>query len=270
MKWTSDAEEMIQKVPFFVRKRVRKRVEKDASDLGKRMVSVEDVKRTKASYLSNMASEIKGYQISTCFGATDCPNRISDSQKLVSGLETLLKKEDLLTFLKTHVTGSLKFHHEFRIAVADCPNACSQPQIMDIGIIAAVAPEIDDRLCNQCGDCTDICPDQALNTPVSDYPRIDAAACMLCGKCIQACPMSALKAHRSGYTILLGGKLGRHPQLAQPLPGIYTIEDVMTIVQACISFYKQHSRAGKRFAEILTQQDFERFAAAYSQKREKA
>ena len=28
----------------------------------------------------------------------------------------------------------LKFHHEFRVTVADCPNSCSQPQIKDIGI----------------------------------------------------------------------------------------------------------------------------------------
>jgi F0F1-type ATP synthase membrane subunit b/b' len=33
MKWTKDAEEALSKVPFFVRKRVRKRVEEEAARL---------------------------------------------------------------------------------------------------------------------------------------------------------------------------------------------------------------------------------------------
>ena len=36
MEWTQDADESIQKVPFFVRKRVRARVEKEAKEAGKK------------------------------------------------------------------------------------------------------------------------------------------------------------------------------------------------------------------------------------------
>jgi hypothetical protein len=38
MKWTQDAEDAIKKVPFFVRKRVRARVEKEAMTEGKKVV----------------------------------------------------------------------------------------------------------------------------------------------------------------------------------------------------------------------------------------
>jgi len=40
MKWTSEAESAIKKVPFFVRKRVKVRVEKEAYDAGKAMITL--------------------------------------------------------------------------------------------------------------------------------------------------------------------------------------------------------------------------------------
>jgi hypothetical protein len=72
-KWMPQAEEAIKKVPFFVRKRVRARVEKEAMEAGKQTVSLADVKATQARYLTRMSSEIKGYQIETCFGQILAP-----------------------------------------------------------------------------------------------------------------------------------------------------------------------------------------------------
>jgi hypothetical protein len=83
MKWMPEAEEAIKKVPFFVRKRVRTRVETEAQAAGKAVISLADVKATQARYLSNMSSEIKGYQIETCFGPSGCPNRAMISDQLV-------------------------------------------------------------------------------------------------------------------------------------------------------------------------------------------
>jgi hypothetical protein len=75
MNWTPDAENAIKKVPFFVRKRVRARVEKEATEAGKSVVSLADVKATQARYLSTMKSEIKGYQVETCFGPSSDRNK---------------------------------------------------------------------------------------------------------------------------------------------------------------------------------------------------
>ncbi len=61
----------------------------------------------------------------------------------------------------------------------------------------------------------------------------------------------------------LGGKLGRHPQLAKELPGIYDENTVMEIVKDCLSFYKNNSKRGERFGQILTSADFEAFAIRY-------
>jgi len=265
MKWTPEAEDAIKKVPFFVRKRVRTRVEKEAEAAGNPVVSLTDVKATQARYLANMSSEIKGYQIETCFGPSGCPNRAIISDHLVEQIESDVLKEDLLGFLKQNVKGDLKFHHEFRITLADCPNACSQPQIKDIGIIGACSPLITDEPCSLCEACVEACKEDAIVLDSEkQIPVIDDDLCLQCGKCIAVCPTGSLAEGQKGYRVQLGGKLGRHPQLAKELPGVYSEDQVRQIVKDCIRFYKQHSKDGKRFAQILQPDDFAAIVKRYS------
>lgn len=258
MKWTPEAEEAVKKVPFFVRKRVRARVEKEAAAAGRPEVSLADVQATQARFLSKMDSEIKGYQIETCFGAGGCPNRAQISDGLVQKLEALMASENLLDFLKKEVAGPLKYHHEFRITLADCPNACSQPQIKDIGIIGALRPRITGVPCTLCEACVSACREQAIQLE-GDRPLIDFEKCLSCGQCIPACPAGTLEAGDRGYRVLLGGKLGRHPKLAVELPGIFSEDAVLSIVKDCLHFYRTRSTGGRRFAEIFTPQDFKAF-----------
>ncbi|MDP6178566.1 MAG: PCP reductase family protein, partial [Desulfatiglandales bacterium] len=90
MKWTLEAQAAITKIPFFVRKKVRARVEGEARKAGKTTVSLSDVRLTQKRYLARMSDEVKGYQMETCFGAGGCPNRAIDSDKLVERLEEVL------------------------------------------------------------------------------------------------------------------------------------------------------------------------------------
>ena len=198
--------------------------------------------------------DIKGYQLDICFGLRGCKNRAAVSDELFKGLEEILQKADLKSFLKTQVGENLKLHHEFRVTVAECPNACSQPQIKDIGIIGAMTPAVVEVDCTQCGQCTDICPDDAIS--IDSAVSIDRKQCLACGKCIMVCPSGTLCEKDKGYRIQLGGKLGRRPKLAKELPGIYQTQDVLTIVGACLKIYKQKSRLGKRFAYILSDADY--------------
>jgi len=257
MDWSKEAENAVKKIPFFVRKRVKARVENDAQEAGKKEVSLADVKVTQARYLKSMASEIKGYQVETCFGPGGCPNRAIVSDSLLEQLESLLKKEDLLGFLKDHVKGDLKFHHEFRVALADCPNGCSQPQIKDIGIIGACSPELTAEECSRCEACVAACREDAITlNPEEECPQIDYAKCLHCGKCMQVCPTGTIVEGTKGFRVQLGGKLGRHPRLARELPGIYSEQQVLEIVKDCLKFYKQTSKRGERFGQILKSSDF--------------
>ena len=163
MKWSSEAEEAMKKVPFFVRKKVRKKIELYVQEQGRNRVTLADTKAARKQFLANMSKEIKGYQADRCFGASGCPHGANDCGKVLERAEALLQSEKILDFLKQHVKGDLKYHHEFRLSTADCPNACSQPQIKDFGIIGAVKPKITDAPCIGCGACLHACPDHAIS-----------------------------------------------------------------------------------------------------------
>lgn len=252
MIWEKEAEAAIKKVPFFVRKKVRQRVETFVAEKGRDRIALGDVQDLKAKFLSKggMESEIKGWDVSVCFGGSGCPNALGDTPVLAEEIESLMKEADLLSFLKSQVEGDLKFHHEFRISVSGCPNACSRPQITDIGIIAAAVPGITESPCSACEACVDACPDTAV-VLTDQGPEIDADACLTCGKCAKICPTGTLETLQTGYRVLLGGRLGRHPRLGMEVPGIYSHEEVLDLVRRCLAFYKAHSRGGKRFSHIL-------------------
>jgi dissimilatory sulfite reductase (desulfoviridin) alpha/beta subunit len=264
MEWTPEAEAALKRVPFFVRKRVRARVEKEARDAGRRRVDLADVKATQSRYLSGMQDEIKGYQIDTCFGPSGCPNRAVISDALVGRIEAVIKGADLLAFLKSKVKGDLKFHHEFRATLAECPNACSQPQIKDIGIIGAAVPDTTNEACSRCGACVDACSENVIALAESGAPpRMDSGRCINCGECIRVCPTGSIAEGWRGFRVQLGGRLGRHPRLARELPGIFSEDQVVEIVKACLDLYKARSRRGERFAHIFQDGDFEDFSRRF-------
>jgi dissimilatory sulfite reductase (desulfoviridin) alpha/beta subunit len=264
MEWTEEAEAAIRKVPFFVRAKVRARVEAEAAAAGHHQVTLQEVEDSRRRFVSGMSREVKGYQVDGCFAAGGCPNRIGDGSRLLARIEAVLQEADLLSFLKSTVDGPLKFHHEFRVSLAECPNSCSQVQIKDIGILAASTPRITDIPCSGCGACVAACPDDAIRLDDSPSPRIDSSLCMRCGRCIAACPTGTLAQGETGYRIQLGGKLGRHPRLARELPGIYSEDQIIEIVRTCLALYKEKSRGGRRFADVLDDATFEGLARRFA------
>lgn len=197
MKWAREAEEAIARVPFFVRRRVRKRVEDEAERRHSCEVTLEHVRACKQKFLTNMEDEVNGYQIETCFGPGGCPHRAIKDPDLVKKLEAILASKDLRAFLKNRVSGPLKLHHEFRVSVSNCPNACSRPQIADLGLIGAARPRIYADGCTGCGACTTICGEDAIQLSETGVrPIIDGEKCLSCGRCISVCPERFLEKRR--------------------------------------------------------------------------
>jgi anaerobic sulfite reductase subunit C len=250
MKWTKEAEEAVSRVPFFVRKRVKKRVEDEAARYGAREVTLHHVRTCQQRFLSRMEEEVKGYRMETCFGPSGCPNRAVISEDLPETLEALLSRRDLRSFLKDRVKGPLKMHHEFRVSVSDCPNACSRPQIVDIGLIGACVPEVTEEACSECGACIEACKENAI-TVQNVQPSIDKSKCLFCGQCAKVCPAGTLKEGKKGYRVLVGGKLGRHPRLAEEVPGIFSKDEALHVVENCLDLYQECSVRGERLGEIL-------------------
>jgi len=252
MKWLPQADAEIKKAPFFIRKRARQRVEAKVSAEGREVVTVEDVRAVKKRFLTRMDEEVKGFQVDACFGSQGCPNRIIEGDGLIRSIERVFSEENLRGFLEQTITGPLKFHHEFRVTLADCPNACSQPQIRDIGIIGAAAPERTDAVCNECGACQDVCREAAVAIdPAASGPVFDWDRCVQCGQCIKVCPTGTIRCREQGYRLLMGGKLGRHPRLATQLTGLYDADTVRHLVKWCVRYYKAHSSGGERFAALV-------------------
>lgn len=265
MQWTDEAEAAVKKVPFFVRRKVRTRIEREAAGSGKATVSLSDVKATQARYLKKMSSEVKGYQLDACFGSSGCPHRAMVSEVLVEKIERVMADADLLGFLNSRVQGNLKFHHEFRVSIADCPNACSQPQIKDVGILGASTPAYTDVPCSACDACTEACKEHAVVLSENgEATAIDFQRCIHCGACLAACPTGTLKADKKGYRVLIGGKLGRHPRLARELSGIHDAETVVRMIADFLTFYKSHSTQGQRFAQLLTDADIDAFSKKWA------
>ena len=254
MKWSENAEKAIKKVPFFVRKKVKKKVEAFVEQKGKSFVQVSDVNSLKKKFLSKggMEKDIKGYEVSTCFGGAGCPNVANSCTLLAKEIERVIEKENLISFLKQNVKEDLKFHHEFRVALSDCPNACSRPQIVDIGIIGSVLPGLSDETCTLCNACVEACHENAIELDEDNtQPVIDYTKCIMCAKCINACPTTTINEKEKGFRIMLGGRLGRHPRLAMEIPGLHSHNQVISIVKRCLKFYKANSKNGQRFSHIL-------------------
>jgi len=255
MKWTGAAEEAVSKAPFFVRKRVKKKVEEEAVRQGAREVRIEHVEASRKRFLENMENEVKGFQVENCFGTGACPNRIQDDAELIGRIEKTLASKKLKSFLKDRVKGPLKLHHEFRVSVSGCPNACSRPQIVDVGIVGARRPVVIEEDCDRCSACVEACREGALFlTEDARAPVLNEDACLACGQCIEVCPTGALVESYSGYRVLVGGKLGRHPQLGIELEGVHPASGVLEILDGCLEAYMSHCREGERFGEVLNRE----------------
>lgn len=258
MVWSEEAEKAVAAVPFFIRKRVRGYVEKEAQRCGAGRVLIEHVQACRKRFLSGEAMETKGYQIETCFGASGCPNRAAESERVVEKLEKLFAGRRFGEALAARVGGAIRMHHEFRVSVSDCPNACSRPQIVDIGIIGARRPGLFDGNCNRCGACVNACREGALQHPkAAGAPVLHLDRCVLCGKCSSVCPTKSIRNFEKGYRILVGGKLGRHPQLGRELDGIFSEAEVIGTVERCLDVYFRHGEGGERFGAVLNRLGWE-------------
>ena len=209
--------------------------------------------------VTGKSKPVTGYVVSVCSGGRGCAHAALPTAELAGELTRLLEQADISGFLRKSLGENIRSHHAFSVALSDCPNACSRPQIADIGIIGADIPGVGETVCTGCSACVQACPDQAIrltDTQGGDQkPVIDTNRCQRCGNCIHACPSRTLQSVRSGFRVLLGGRLGRRPRLAMELPGLYSREQVRSIVVICLNYYKAYSRNGKRFSHLFTRLD---------------
>lgn len=144
----------------------------------------------------------------------NCPNAVIDIDNLEKNILKVMidlnfekKRENVLK------TGKPLHHQVFKISVSGCPNSCSQPQIKDLGIQGQAIPEVGEG-CTLCGECVQACPDCSIILSEKG-PEINRKICLNCGRCVRVCPAGVLTSRAGGFRVLVGGKLGRRPRLAE-------------------------------------------------------
>lgn len=93
------------------------------------------------------------------------------------------------------------------------------------GAVTSSVPYFIDRdLCNECGECTSVCPSGAIDEQV-DYLR-----CSGCGLCVNVCEYGAIK---GGTVNLVVREVDRkNVELLKQLDGIVVLEDPTALKQA--------------------------------------
>ena len=196
------------------------------------------------------SKESQLYTVETCRGkALGCSFALTDLTPLKEAILAVLDAWDFSEQYRK-IGGPVRSHHQFKIALSACPNGCSQPQIRDFGVLAKIRPRRTKETCTFCKKCEKVCLENAI-TYTEEGPIIDEQACVACGLCSLHCPTGALQAHNFSYTILIGGKLGRHPQFGLELAYMADEGTVLRALKLCLHLMSNRRKGERRFGDIV-------------------
>lgn len=180
--------------------------------------------------------------------------------------------------------GDVKLPHKFKIAVGGCPNNCVKPNLNDFGIVGLRKPAYQPELCHSCKKCTieTTCPMGAAKL-VDGVMKIDEEVCVTCGRCVGKCPFKAIPDGEKRFGIYIGGRWGKKIRHGSRVPGMFTEEEALRMLEKTILLYKEKGKPGERlavmvdrvgeenfFAEILTDDILERKDEILSDRSSKA
>ena len=141
--------------------------------------------------------------------------------------------------------------HKFKISVTGCPNNCAKATENDAGIMGGALPVWRGETCTQCDLCVHSCPTNAIVREGDSY-SLERDACILCGICIALCPTSSWTAARRGYTLFIGGTMGKRPRLGTRLLDLIgTKDELYTLIARVIGYYREHGEARERFGHMI-------------------
>lgn len=148
--------------------------------------------------------------------------------------------------------GDVRLPHKFKIAVGGCPNNCVKPDLNDFGIVGQRPPLFDPELCRGCKVCQieKNCRMSCCTLKDGKMAR-DENICNNCGYCIDKCPFQAVTPSDVRYKCYIGGRWGRITRFGTPLPGLYTEEETLDMIEKAILLFRDRGRKGERFAAMI-------------------
>ncbi len=180
----------------------------------------------------------------------ECRFALSVDGDFAARIEEAVAATGWLEFLKKQFGDNISRHKIFSVNAGACPNGCSRPHIADIGLIRACVPVIEHDGCTTCGECVEHCPDDAMEL-VDGKVVINRDKCLVCGFCTKTCPESVISCSSSGWRVVVGGRLGRHPKLGAELPGVYSDAEALELIAKGLKLWMENYEVGKRFGYII-------------------
>ena len=188
--------------------------------------------------------------VSGCNQSGVCNFSLARDGGLMRRMEALLEQEGLPGWISKKLKKPGLARHAFAASVAECPNACSQPQIKDFGAVQESLPGKGSGSCDNCGLCLGQCREAAILLGRSG-PEIAYAQCVRCGACAKVCPVSALVVKKTGFSVYVAGRIGRHPRLGLRVLEMTDEAGVLSALKAVVRFYIKEGRTGERFGELV-------------------
>lgn len=157
---------------------------------------------------------------------------------------------------------NVKLPHKFKIGIGGCPNSCVKPELHEFGIVAKKIPSFDEDMCNRCKKCppAQICPVKALRHD-KDGTELKMDICNGCGKCIDKCAFDCIEEEAYGYQVTVGGKWGKYPRTGTSVPGIFSEEEVMSIIEKTLLVYREQGHTGERLGVTVDRLGADNFIA---------
>lgn len=154
--------------------------------------------------------------------------------------------------------GQVSLPHKFKIAVGGCPNNCMKPDLNDFGLIGQRVPRQQLEDCRSCKVCNaqKSCAPGAARC-VDGKITFDAERCDNCGKCVDGCPFPAVQEARRGLKVVLGGRWGRQGRPGRALPGVYSEQEALELLECALLLFRREGYPRERFGDMLARIGFE-------------
>lgn len=185
--------------------------------------------------------------IVACQGNTVCPRGLINPQDIA-------QKLDEKYF-------AMEVPHKFKIGVTGCPASCAKPQENDFGIMGGVDPKWVEAECIGCSLCQEVCRMDAIKVE-DGIVTFEREKCDFCGDCISSCPTDAWIIDRTGYSLLIGGKVGRSPQMGVKFAELVNETELFEILNRTMKFYNENALKGERVGDTVQRTGLETFKKA--------